>query len=251
MFVEITTELWWEKYFYYKKLIYFNWRVITLQCCGFCHTLKWISHGCTCVPPMLNPTPTPSPPHPSELSQSTVFEFPASFWFFIGLLSYASLLSYVTFDLECQLPVEEGMAIHPSILVWRIARTEEPGGLQFIGLQRVRRNWIDLAHVHANFWMQPGSYSLSHQSWVGFWGQLWVYLFIFPCCRNSALPRAELHCRASTYMVACFLSLSLTLVFPFWEKKTPRKLFIFFPMHSMSSRFTKGVYFWEREKQPW
>ena len=79
-------------------------------------------------PPMLNPTPTPSPPHPSGLSQSTVFELPASFWFFIGLLSYVSHLSYVTFDLECQLPVEEGMATHPSILVWRIARTEEPGG---------------------------------------------------------------------------------------------------------------------------
>ena len=30
---------------------YFNWRLITLQyCSGFCHTLTWISHGCTCVP---------------------------------------------------------------------------------------------------------------------------------------------------------------------------------------------------------
>ena len=33
------------------KLIYFNWRLITLQyCSGFCHTLTWISHGCTWVP---------------------------------------------------------------------------------------------------------------------------------------------------------------------------------------------------------
>ena len=32
-------------------LIYFNWRLITLQyCSGFCHTLIWISHGFTCVP---------------------------------------------------------------------------------------------------------------------------------------------------------------------------------------------------------
>ena len=30
--------------------------------------------------------------------------------------------------------LEEGMATHSSILVWRIPWTEEPGGLQFIGL---------------------------------------------------------------------------------------------------------------------
>ena len=32
-------------------------------------------------------------------------------------------------------PLEEGMATHSSILAWRIPRTEEPGGLQFMGLQ--------------------------------------------------------------------------------------------------------------------
>ena len=34
-------------------------------------------------------------------------------------------------------PLEEVMATHSSILAWRIPRTEEPGGLQSIGLQRV------------------------------------------------------------------------------------------------------------------
>ena len=34
-------------------------------------------------------------------------------------------------------PLEEGMATHSSILTWRIPWTEEPGGLQSIGLQRV------------------------------------------------------------------------------------------------------------------
>ena len=33
--------------------------------------------------------------------------------------------------------LEEGMATHSSILAWRIPWTEEPGGLQFTGLQRV------------------------------------------------------------------------------------------------------------------
>ena len=34
-------------------------------------------------------------------------------------------------------PLEKGMAIHPSLLAWRIPWTEEPGRLQSIGLQRV------------------------------------------------------------------------------------------------------------------
>ena len=33
--------------------------------------------------------------------------------------------------------VEKGMATHSSILVWRMPWTEEPGKLQFRGLQRV------------------------------------------------------------------------------------------------------------------
>ena len=34
-------------------------------------------------------------------------------------------------------PLEEGMATQSSILVWRIPWTEEAGGLQSVGLQRV------------------------------------------------------------------------------------------------------------------
>ena len=35
-------------------------------------------------------------------------------------------------------PLEEGTATHFSILAWRILWTEEAGGLQSMGLQRVR-----------------------------------------------------------------------------------------------------------------
>ena len=34
-------------------------------------------------------------------------------------------------------PLEGEMATHSSILIWRIPRTEEPGGLQSMGSQRV------------------------------------------------------------------------------------------------------------------
>ena len=36
--------------------------------------------------------------------------------------------------------LEKGMATHSSILAWRIPQTEEPGGLQSEGLQRVRHD---------------------------------------------------------------------------------------------------------------
>ena len=36
-------------------------------------------------------------------------------------------------------PLKEETATHSSILAWRIPWTEEPGGLQSVGSQRVRR----------------------------------------------------------------------------------------------------------------
>ena len=35
-------------------------------------------------------------------------------------------------------PLEKGMTPHSGTLAWRIPRTEEPGGLQSMGSQRVR-----------------------------------------------------------------------------------------------------------------
>ena len=37
-------------------------------------------------------------------------------------------------------PLEKGMAIHSSILAWRITWTEEPDGPQSMGLQKVRHD---------------------------------------------------------------------------------------------------------------
>ena len=37
-------------------------------------------------------------------------------------------------------PLEKEMAIHSSILAWRIPQTDGPGRLQSMGLQRVRHN---------------------------------------------------------------------------------------------------------------
>ena len=63
--------------FFFNELIYFYWRLTTLQyCSGFCHTLTWISHGCTCIPhpeppSHLRPHPIPQG-HPSAPALSTL-----------------------------------------------------------------------------------------------------------------------------------------------------------------------------------
>ena len=44
-------------------------------------------------------------------------------------------------------PLQEGLATLSSILAWRILWTEEPGGLQYIGLQRVGHDWSNLAKI--------------------------------------------------------------------------------------------------------
>ena len=44
----------------------------------FCHTLTWISHGCTCVPHPEPPSHLPPHPIPLDLSQCTSFECPLS-----------------------------------------------------------------------------------------------------------------------------------------------------------------------------
>ena len=42
-------------------------------------------------------------------------------------------------------PLEKGVATHTSILVWRISWTEEPGGLQSIGSQKLSD---ERYHIH-------------------------------------------------------------------------------------------------------
>ena len=43
--------------------------------------------------------------------------------------------------------LEKEIATHSSILAQRIPWAKEPDGLQFVGSQKVRRDWSDLARV--------------------------------------------------------------------------------------------------------
>ena len=59
--------------FFLNLFIYFNCSLITLQyCSGFCHTLTWISHGCTCEPPSHHPPHPIHQGHPSAPALSAL-----------------------------------------------------------------------------------------------------------------------------------------------------------------------------------
>ena len=57
------------------------------------------------------------------------------------------------------------MATHSSILAWTIPWTEEPGGLQFIGLQRARHDWTRISII---ILLSTKVYSLFRFPWVFF-----------------------------------------------------------------------------------
>ena len=49
-----------------------------------------------------------------------------------------------------KIPLEKGMSIHSTILVWRIPWTEKPGGLWSTDSQSVGQDWVSLACMHEN-----------------------------------------------------------------------------------------------------
>ena len=51
------------------------------------------------------------------------------------------------FSLSQEDSLEKKMATHSSILAWEILRAEEPGRLQFLGLQRVRQTEILMTQI--------------------------------------------------------------------------------------------------------
>ena len=62
-------------------------------------------------------------------------------------------------------PLQEGMAPHSSILAWSVQRTEEPDGLQSMGLQRVRQDWSDLARTQMGFMYLPRTRTILTREW--------------------------------------------------------------------------------------
>ena len=55
-------------------------------------------------------------------------------------------------------PLEKELAIHSSILAWRIIWTEKPGRLQFIGSQRIGHDWATTFHFFFFYWISYPSF---------------------------------------------------------------------------------------------
>ena len=65
----------------------------------------------------------------------SILEWKTNTWFFPR--SHLIIMVKISED-----PLEKRMATHCSILAWRIPWTKEPGGLQSMGSQKVRQDWV-------------------------------------------------------------------------------------------------------------
>ena len=74
---------------------------------------------------------------------------------------YISNMISISIFIYCEelvrLGLEKEMAIHSSVLAWRIPGTGEPGGLPSMGSQRVRHDRSDLAAAAAAAAVRLGS----------------------------------------------------------------------------------------------
>ena len=82
-------------------------------------------------------------------------------------------------------PLEEETATHSSILAWRIPWTEEPGGLQSMGSQRVKQDRSDGVQEHTlrgragrqvrsccpGFFGKPVMGTIQRKGWNSHWGR--------------------------------------------------------------------------------
>ena len=64
-------------------------------------------------------------------------------------------------------PLKQEIATHSSILAWKIPRTEEPGKLQFMGLQRVR------SEISTKHGCTQSIYLYAHQNYLSFGLLMW------------------------------------------------------------------------------
>jgi len=121
-------------------------------------------------------------------------------------------------------PLGNGMATHSSILAWRISWTEEPGGLQLVGSQRVGHDWASNTHSYFSYFLLlflPYSIKIS---WVHSAGRfsyiiafnsfknLWVG-FLFLYCKCKQVAQGHVGNRRKSQNLACDYRITKTMCF--------------------------------------
>ena len=110
-------------------------------------------------------------------------------------------------------PLEKEMASHSSILAWRIPWTEEPGGLQSTGLQRVRHDWATSLQVCHGFPYKEQASNLTtavtiHSYFGAQENKIYRWFHFFPFSSVQLLSRVRLF--ATSCITARQASLSIT-----------------------------------------
>ena len=93
-------------------------------------------------------------------------------------------------------PLEKGMAAHSSILAWRIPWTEEPGGLQSRGSQRVGHDWVT---AHTCVRKERALTKVSPSSSMPALDPAWAISITHPMVGTLLKPQRELsagHCHS-------------------------------------------------------
>ena len=85
-------------------------------------------------------------------------------------------------SLDQEESLEKGLATHSSVLAWKIPRTEEPGGLQSMGSQKLDKTeqlTLSLLHIHTRICTYVYIYTHTHRYLVhyNFLGNI-----VGPCC---------------------------------------------------------------------
>ena len=82
--------------------------------------------------------------------------------------------------------LEKEMATHSSILAWRIPCTEEPGGIQSLGSQRVGHDWaantLNLCHIldsACNQYYMVFVFCLTYFTWYNHHLQMALFLYFY------------------------------------------------------------------------
>ena len=101
-------------------------------------------------------------------------------------------------------PLEDNTASYSSILAWKIPWTEEPGGLQSTGSQRVRQDWSDLSHSYIFITV------------VLFLSLPNPMLYVTSFCKTCILNHIEKW--KSNTVLAFFFSFTMMLIFLWWDQ---------------------------------
>ena len=147
-------------------------------------------------------------------------------------------------------PLEKGMSIHSSILVWKIPWTEEPDRLQFMGSQRVKHSWVTNTVFPAQ-WTFPGHNGAA------------IFLASRHCFFHSTHPQSyymyNTHVKPLSYLSACLLSTIVTLISLILAKSLSRdgkknygslSLHMRFPDRGVAKYWTKWLYFFFQFRMP-